>query len=312
MREKIMNNIFDFTKRDLQRSDIHTLRNLARSVGVARPTSKKKEDLIADILAIVSGKEEPEYKNANRGRPAKFADSYSSGGFKLNLFAASPRSEYITNQSKTGVVVILGGKAKIKKLRFVDSNSDIEISAKDVKKYNLKDNDIVSYELIDGELSISKINDKQTEQKHVVISNKNIVYGKSNLLKIESVNQKKLVVDGLEGKIIVVPESNIDKYDGENITVLPMPAIEDKEIIFNFLSAISVATYYQKSGQQTVLVLSNNLNLLSSLQNLAGLGICEQVQEYLDRFLSSGGTFVSFVSNACTKSDDLLHIDNVN
>ena len=68
--------LYDFSERQLQQTDIHSLRTLARSVGVSSPTSKRKEILVQEILAILTGEQQPQYKNANRGRPAKQTDDF--------------------------------------------------------------------------------------------------------------------------------------------------------------------------------------------------------------------------------------------
>jgi len=305
-----MSDISNLTKIDLQRSDIHTLRNLARSIGVSQPTSKKKDALIADIMAIVTGKEEPEFKNANRGRPAKVVDYvYPQGVMSWGLAALSKEKPYVVQTHFSGVVVIGDNGAKIKKLKFVDSESDVDISAALVKKFGLKDNDIVDYELVDGKVSINKINGKAINQKREKFEGKTIVFGATNLLKIEQNTQKYKIVEKLCGKVFVVPESNIDQYVGKDISLLPVPKLEDTEILNNFFEAVSMASYYQKRGNTTILVLSNYFNLISSMQNTNG-AVDVQVAQYLQRFANAGGTFVAFAPSMFENIDG-LKFDNI-
>ena len=54
-------------------SGIHPLRQLGRAVGVYSPTNKKKEELIADILAIATNRADPIVNN-HRGAPPKSED----------------------------------------------------------------------------------------------------------------------------------------------------------------------------------------------------------------------------------------------
>lgn len=54
----------------LNELNIFALRDLARKSGVASPTSKRKEDLIREIVEINSGKKQPEIKS-KQGRPPK-------------------------------------------------------------------------------------------------------------------------------------------------------------------------------------------------------------------------------------------------
>ena len=50
---------------------IFALRELARMVGVASPTSKRKDDLIKEITAIKEGKQQPVLMSTRQGRPPK-------------------------------------------------------------------------------------------------------------------------------------------------------------------------------------------------------------------------------------------------
>ena len=298
------------TKIDLQRKDIHTLRNLARSIGVSKPTSKKKDRLIADILAIITGKEEPEFKNANRGRPAKTNNYvYPTGTISFSLAAASNEKPYAIKTQCSGVVVLTESGAKIKKLKFVDSASDVDISKDTVKKYKLKDNDIISYEIEDGKVKIERINDKLVSRKTIKVQDKTIVVGATNLLKVDASKQKVKIVEELDGKVIVIPASDIDKYQGKDIIILPVSALEDAEMINSFISGVSMASCYQKSGTTTTLVLSNYFNLVSSMQNVSE-DVGGQIADYLKRFVLSGGTFVAFASSACPETN-VLKLDNV-
>ena len=51
--------------------NIYALRELGRRVGVNSPTSKKKDELIKDILSIQSGEKEPVQQKTKQGRPPK-------------------------------------------------------------------------------------------------------------------------------------------------------------------------------------------------------------------------------------------------
>ncbi|MDE6551071.1 MAG: hypothetical protein K2M44_06230, partial [Clostridia bacterium] len=58
-----------FDERELANMSIFQLRTAARKIGVASPTTKKKDQLVKDYLDIASGKTAP--KITNRGRPPK-------------------------------------------------------------------------------------------------------------------------------------------------------------------------------------------------------------------------------------------------
>jgi hypothetical protein len=57
-----------FTKGELEKINVYTLRNLARDIGVKSPTSLTKPLLIEKILQIQSGKSQP-HEPSKRGRP---------------------------------------------------------------------------------------------------------------------------------------------------------------------------------------------------------------------------------------------------
>ena len=64
-------------KSALDKRGIHELRDLARQVGVHLPTTMKRDDLIDEIMAIISGEKEPYKRSTNRGRPAKMSRNYN-------------------------------------------------------------------------------------------------------------------------------------------------------------------------------------------------------------------------------------------
>lgn len=70
-----------YTENDLKRYSIYQLRYVARHVGVRSPTTKKREELIAKILAIQNGEIEPYFALNSKGRPAKecFMPNESNG-----------------------------------------------------------------------------------------------------------------------------------------------------------------------------------------------------------------------------------------
>ena len=68
-----MSEILDNLTKKLNASGIHPLRQLGRAVGVYSPTNKKKDELIADILAIATNRADPIASN-HRGAPPKSED----------------------------------------------------------------------------------------------------------------------------------------------------------------------------------------------------------------------------------------------
>lgn len=65
-----MDEISQTLKEKLESKGIHTLRQVGRAVGVREPTQKKKDELIADIMAIATDKTPP-CERTKRGAPPK-------------------------------------------------------------------------------------------------------------------------------------------------------------------------------------------------------------------------------------------------
>ncbi len=65
-----MGSIAENLELKLESKGIHTLRQIGRVVGVSNPTTKKKDELIRDIMAIAANKAEP-CPRATRGAPPK-------------------------------------------------------------------------------------------------------------------------------------------------------------------------------------------------------------------------------------------------
>jgi len=59
-----------YEREELDKINLHTLRNIARKVGVRAPTSLTKKVLIDEILQIQSGKKQP-FPKTKSGRPVK-------------------------------------------------------------------------------------------------------------------------------------------------------------------------------------------------------------------------------------------------
>lgn len=68
-----MEGIAEALKEKLESRGIHTLRQIGRYVGVRLPTQKKKEELIADIMAIARNEAQP-CNRTTRGAPPKSSD----------------------------------------------------------------------------------------------------------------------------------------------------------------------------------------------------------------------------------------------
>ncbi|MBR6778953.1 MAG: hypothetical protein IKM43_02240 [Clostridia bacterium] len=84
------------TEKELNEYSIFTLRELARKTGVATPTSKKKAQLIHEILEINAGKRAPQ-ASTKQGRPPKYF------GYSFDILNTTPTFDNTMslNQNKT-------------------------------------------------------------------------------------------------------------------------------------------------------------------------------------------------------------------
>lgn len=307
-----MNSIKDFTNRELQLMDIHKLRDLARSVGVNSPTSKKKGDLVQDILDIVTGKVLPEYKNINRGRPAKnnavklvinrepssvFADNV----FALNSYAASPTEEYKVDGTLTGVISLNKDGATITRFKFTKSSSDIQLPSTVVEKYGLKENDVVSYISGISGVTITAINGKQVLNKSKQLGGKNIVTHAKNILFVNSASEKQQILDGLavDSKVVYLPSSFV--LDVKSPSVIKIATSQDitTELINSFCASLDVALFYSSTGCNVVVLADNFLTVITAIkQTEQGAELESQLLAKLEVLVAGGATFVGLVPDS--------------
>lgn len=114
----------------LNELNIFALRDLARKMGVASPTSKKKEELIKHIKEIMSGEKKPEAGKSKQGRPPKvFGYDFMN---MLHLDNVTNLAKMTLNQNVTpyqneDIVTVAGW------LELVNNNSAILWVQKDFK-----------------------------------------------------------------------------------------------------------------------------------------------------------------------------------
>lgn len=80
---------------ELDKMSIFALREFARRVGVVSPTSKKKEQLITEIVEIREGKRQPSINTTKHGRPPK-----------TNNYAFEPQPSYQPYNNGSGIIVL--------------------------------------------------------------------------------------------------------------------------------------------------------------------------------------------------------------
>lgn len=131
--------------------NIYALRELGRRVGVNSPTSKKKEELINDILSIQSGKKQPEKQKTKQGRPPKtFAYSLGLMDNLKNITLNQNSKEYDSLETETtaGYIELINNNSAFLWVEKFNTYVNYFISSQIVEKYNLKTGDRVVVKLI--------------------------------------------------------------------------------------------------------------------------------------------------------------------
>lgn len=158
----------------LNELSIFALRELARRTGVYSPTSKKKDELISDILDILEGKKEPYVPKTRQGRPPKnygysFADvlyhnSSAQQAYQGPVLAQNvPTFKYETSGLISGYVEIVSPVSACLWVRDDLKFNCIYIPNSLVNMYGLKTGDFIHAHLEqeDGQTivgSVSNIN----------------------------------------------------------------------------------------------------------------------------------------------------------
>lgn len=97
-------------EKKLNEYNIFALRDLARKTGVSSPTSKKKEQLIKEILEITSGEKKPIESKTKQGRPPKMFgyDFTSVFDFAENNLSTQTLNQEVVTYSHDDILTVAG------------------------------------------------------------------------------------------------------------------------------------------------------------------------------------------------------------
>ena len=137
----------------LNELNIFALRDLGRRMGVSSPTSKKKEEIIKNILEIMSGQTQPNLNKTKQGRPPKtfgydFANVFSFNS--LNQISLSqPAKQYNDDQVSTivGYVELVNNNSAILWVNKDFKNENYFISSNVLKDVDVRTGDKVVVEI---------------------------------------------------------------------------------------------------------------------------------------------------------------------
>ena len=169
----------------LDKLRIHELRDLARKMGVQSPTTLKKEQIISEIMDILSGEKQPYVTTSRQGRPPRnqdkalsIEDVFEDKGAEFEpyvlrteddnevYYLAQPSAKYYVVDDKMkendicGYVEIKQNYGVLHPDGFLPSENDIKFSLASVKKYNLKNGDYVT--------ALIQVNNKEVELDNVI------------------------------------------------------------------------------------------------------------------------------------------------
>lgn len=161
------------TEDQLNELSIFALRELARRTGVYAPTSKKKSELIKDIIDISEGRKAPYIAKTKQGRPPKdigysFADiliskPYSTMSQPSNImtFNQNKKTFYYDDDLKTifGFVELLTNGSALLWVRKQDDYIQYFIPESMIGEYNIKTGDklLVEVSLAENQLIVKNI-----------------------------------------------------------------------------------------------------------------------------------------------------------
>lgn len=142
-----------FSEEYLNTLSISILREIGREMGVRSATSRKKESLIEDILAIQSGALQP-IKSNKKGAPPKskinlseYCEEYDFTSPKGLTFESPEKKEEPKNNQIEGVLDLhQSGYGFLRINNYENTDQDVYVSNPTIKRYNLKLGDMVKGE----------------------------------------------------------------------------------------------------------------------------------------------------------------------
>lgn len=298
----------NLTKIELQKMSIKELRVFARSIGTASPTSQSKSELIDNILLILSGQSQPEYKNFNRGRPAKETNITKGIGFSYGEIiskVASGRAEYSVDNVDSATVSFENGGAYLSKYKFGNKTDKIKLDQAIVERFDIKENDVIDYVMDNGKVIIKQINNSPINMSQILVNfnDRNLLlYGK-NLIKVSSLSQKQQFLENISKtkKVVLISADSLISTNN-NIVFVPYKIASDQEVINSFFIGVSFAKFISSTGDETIVVADDFLTVFASANNQ---NLINDLIERLNSLIESNITFVALSPNI---NDDSMKI----
>lgn len=246
----------------LEKLGIYELRNVARQIGVYSPTLYKKDELIAKVMNIVSGEEQPYVKKTNQGRPPKqiagledilnifvpeiknpnqtFAKTEEPRVYTLNRI----NNTTIIDENKedfSGIVKLQQGYAVVFKNGYYENNQNTYyVAPKLFNQLSLKDCDFVK-----GQIYKSTGDDPQMVYTILTVNNVSVTVLNNNRQDFEKLSaiypNKRINLN--VNNIQIVDFNLIDKMcpigKGSRVKINYEPNIDIDEFVVSLASTVS-------------------------------------------------------------------------
>ncbi len=288
------------TREQLDELSIYTLRELARKIGVASPTSKKKDDLINGIIEIQEGKVAPYVAKTKQGRPPKGLGYDFSNVFNSPVSASFALKQNTGDENEilgsvVGFVEILVGNSAFLWVNVDEDYVCYYISPEITIQSNLKTGDKVkaSVKVEDNQMLVEKINSVNGGECKIV--NRNDYFSIDHIcpsrpMKFSKEENKKLGI--MYGESVYFYGSN-----NNNNTLAIASLVEDAQNVEKIYLNISIADknkYLLQNFKDSEKFISQITNSVDMAKKIVGLAV-----ERAKRAMESG-------------KDVLLVVDDVN
>lgn len=317
-----------YNEKSLHYLNIRDLRVIGRGLGVSAPSSKKKQELIDEILNVVYGRVTPKIGNSY-GRPStheldmekyiskikKHSELYDevntykysteTTGYNLGFgLLSSPSSEYKINDNiEKRCFCEDDGKYYLRVRSFIRSKDDIEVLPSLKEKYNLVENDILEIAVVDDYYKIITINGIKIKNKigQLIVDNTPLVWGKKQDFYLstkeeleKSINILSKECEKNDIKLIVFSKKS---YDGSTTLAINYSLDEDKSQTYQkfmlFLQQCEKAIY---DGEDIIVALED-YNEIDGIISKCDPDIYERTQKYFQEVTSR----VVELGNICIK-----------
>ena len=255
------------TEQQLNELSIFALRELARRTGVYAPTSKKKSELIREIIDISEGKKQPYIAKTKQGRPPKdvgysFADIFMP---KTHIdFAQESRPYYTFNSKETDA-----SNADMKTLsgyvELLNNNTAFLWNGKqgDYTRYFISENLVKEYELRTGDKLVAEVCSEENQMIVKTVFNINDV----PVAKYKRIKKNYYEIEHVEPKqSLVFDQEKFNKFDiklGESVYLYGSNNKENTRSIIDLINSSQI----QKKIYINVSIAEKNKYLLQNLKN---------------------------------------------